>query len=614
MSTTTARYAGVLARASLLPLSMLLPLAAAAQAAAGQGMPDGMIMIPGNGEPGAVAPRAGVPGIQQQGMRLGTATPAPARAADADATFENAARNAQIVIPGNGEPGAPGMAPSQVNKQANNQAGNQTPRLVQNNRSNVNAVTIDPTTDRRSTQLADSPSTSSLAPAADTATLDTRAAATSATEAAEPHLHPAVAALLAQRNTEPAAPRSALVQLQKQAATELGRDAATHGTATEAPRGTAGQAAPGHTLSLANAPTARSMPALDTIPAGQILGAVRPPGSRVQSVIVNTPARSLNVAAEGNDTRSAPGTQAQTGTPSESAAESTPGAGTVQRVALRVPGNDPATGARDATQAAGVAGDAPRAQLKVPKEIVVNVVTTVPANTPPIAHSVVVVAAPAAVAAAATAPVLPGKQDPAVIMKTAEDFLRQQATGLPGRVTLSVPPIAPRGLAACDNLQAFMAPGAPMWGRTTVGVRCTGEKPWTIYLLARVSVQATYYVAGRSISPGDVIQMADLVPREGDLTVMPRAIVTDPSQVVGAVAENRISAGLPLRSDLIRSPQAIQLGQTVKVVAQGDGFSISTDGNAMNNASPGQQVRVKTSGGQTVVGTASGKGVVQIPM
>jgi flagellar basal body P-ring formation protein FlgA len=545
MSTTTARYAGVLARASLLPLSMLLPLAAAAQAVAGQGMPDGMIMIPGNGEPGAAAPRAGMPGTRQ-GMRPGAASATPARAADADTVFENAARNAQIVIPGNGEP----------------------------------------------------------------------AAATPATEAAEPHLHPAVAALLAERNTEPAAPRSALIQLQKQAATELGRDAAAHGAATETPSGTAGQAAPGRSLSLANAPTARSMPALDTIPAGQILGAVRPPGSRVQSVIVNTPARSLNVAAEGNGTRSAPGTQTQTGTPSDSAAESTLGAGTVQRVALRVPGpgNDAATATREATQAASVAGDAPRAQVKIPKEIAVNVVTTVPANTPPIAHSVVVVAPPAAVAAATPAPVLPGKQDPAVIMKTAEDFLRQQATGLPGRVTLTIPPIAPRGLAACDNLQAFMAPGAPMWGRTTVGVRCTGEKPWTIYLLARVSVQATYYVAGRSISPGDVIQMVDLVPREGDLSVMPRAIVTDPSQVVGAVAENRISAGLPLRSDLIRSPQAIQLGQTVKVVAQGDGFSISTDGNAMNNASPGQQVRVKTSGGQTVVGTASGKGVVQIPM
>ncbi|RKP45390.1 flagellar basal body P-ring formation protein FlgA [Pararobbsia silviterrae] len=231
-------------------------------------------------------------------------------------------------------------------------------------------------------------------------------------------------------------------------------------------------------------------------------------------------------------------------------------------------------------------------------------------NGPPIEHSVTISHAELAVAGAV--PV--GKQDPAVIMKVAEDFLREQAAGLPGRVTITVPPVGPHGLAACDNLQAFMAPGAPVWGRTTVGVRCVGDRPWTLYVLARISVEATYYVAARQIMPGDVIQATDLLPRDGDLAVMPRAIVTDPSQAVGAVAQNRITPGLPVRTDLIRSVNAIQLGQTVKVVAEGNGFSISTDGSALNNAGPGQQVRVKTDNGQTVVGTATGRGVVQIPM
>ncbi len=91
-------------------------------------------------------------------------------------------------------------------------------------------------------------------------------------------------------------------------------------------------------------------------------------------------------------------------------------------------------------------------------------------------------------------------------------------------------------------------------------------------MTAHVSVFATYYVAGRTILPGDVIQVGDLVPRDGDLSVMPRAIVTDPQQAIGAVAQNRLSAGMPLRSDLIRSPMAIELGQTVQVVAQGQRF------------------------------------------
>jgi flagella basal body P-ring formation protein FlgA len=582
MSMTPARYAGMLVCVSLLPLSMLLPLAAAAQTVADPDVPGSMIMIPGNGEPGTAVPR-GIAQRTPQGMP-------PARSADADAVFENAARNAQIVIPGNGEPGAQAQAP-----------GVQAPVVTQTRRP-LRSIQYGRT-------AAPDPATSSAPqPADNPATPEARMA-----PADEPAVHPALAALLAEHAnehaTEPAAPRSALLQLQKQAATELGQDAA--------PRGATSSAAPGHELSLVNAPTARSMPALQTIAAGPILGAVRPAGSRVQSVVVNTLGKDAGVTKAGDagdGLRKIPGTPGVSPQAATPASRAEPAAAELQRVALHVPGSDLAANSRDAVQPVTPASNTSKTQTRGPRDVVINVATDVPANAAPIGHSVVVVAAPAAVAAAAAAPVLAGKQDPVVIIKTAEDFLRQQATGLPGRVTLTIPPIAPRGLAACNNLQAFMAPGAPMWGRTTVGVRCTGEKPWTIYLLARISVQATYYVAGRSISPGDVIQMTDLVPREGDLSVMPRAIVTDPSQVIGAVAENRISAGLPLRSDLIRSPQAIQLGQTVKVVAQGDGFSISTDGNAMNNAGPGQQVRVKTSSGQMVVGTASGKGVVQIPM
>ncbi len=69
MSTTTARYAGVLARASLLPLSMLLPLAALAQGVSGQDAP-GMIVIPGNGEPASTSPRTAQPGMQSARCRI----------------------------------------------------------------------------------------------------------------------------------------------------------------------------------------------------------------------------------------------------------------------------------------------------------------------------------------------------------------------------------------------------------------------------------------------------------------------------------------------------------------------------------------------------------------
>jgi flagella basal body P-ring formation protein FlgA len=218
-----------------------------------------------------------------------------------------------------------------------------------------------------------------------------------------------------------------------------------------------------------------------------------------------------------------------------------------------------------------------------------------------------------AAAAAQPAP-LPGQQDPEAIRAVALAFLQQQSAGLPGKVDITVAPAFPRGLAACMMLEPFMPSGARLWGRVTVGVRCAGQRPWTIYLQARVSLHATYYLASRAMSAGEVLTAADLVAREGDLTGLPQAFVTDPSQALGSVTLTRVSAGMPLRRDMLKSASAVSIGQTVRVVAAGDGFAISAEGSAMNNASPGQQVRVKTANGQVISGIVKDGSTVEIQL
>lgn len=217
-----------------------------------------------------------------------------------------------------------------------------------------------------------------------------------------------------------------------------------------------------------------------------------------------------------------------------------------------------------------------------------------------------------AAASASAAPA--GQQDGESIRRAALSFLQQQSAGLPGKITITVAPAFPRGLAACTTLMPFMPPGARLWGRTSVGVRCTGARPWTLYLQARVALVATYYLAAHQIEPGAVLGVGDLATREGDLANLPRTIVTDPSQVVGAVALARITAGVPLRQDMLRSASSVTIGQTVRVVAVGQGFSISAEGNVMNNAAPGQQVRVKTPGGQIISGIVKDNSTVEIQM
>ncbi|AOJ64053.1 flagellar biosynthesis protein FlgA [Burkholderia ubonensis] len=219
-----------------------------------------------------------------------------------------------------------------------------------------------------------------------------------------------------------------------------------------------------------------------------------------------------------------------------------------------------------------------------------------------------------AAAAAATVATPPGQQDPDTIRRTALAFLQQQIAGLPGKPAASVASSFPRGLAACTTLEPFLPTGARLWGRTTVGVRCAGERPWTVYLQAKVTVQATYYAAARQIAPGEVLTAADLVARDGDLTLLPLAVITDPSQAVGSTALARVAAGLPLRQDMLKSAASVSAGQTVRVVAAGPGFTISTEGSALANAAPGQSVRVRMAAGQIVTAIVKDAGTVEIPL
>lgn len=218
----------------------------------------------------------------------------------------------------------------------------------------------------------------------------------------------------------------------------------------------------------------------------------------------------------------------------------------------------------------------------------------------------------ATLAPASNVPV--SQEDSETIRRTALAYLQQQTLGLPGKITITVAPTFPRGLAACTTLEPFMPTGARLWGTTSVGVRCAGAKPWTLYLQARIAIESTYYLAARQIEAGTVVTPQDLLARNGDLSNLPRAIITDPSQAVGSTTLVRVGAGMPLRQDLLKSASAVAIGQTVRVVAQGQGFQISAEGSVMNNAAPGQQVRVKMAGGQIISGIVVDGGTVQVQM
>jgi flagella basal body P-ring formation protein FlgA len=214
---------------------------------------------------------------------------------------------------------------------------------------------------------------------------------------------------------------------------------------------------------------------------------------------------------------------------------------------------------------------------------------------------------------ALSAPAVPARQDPAALRAVVEQFLQAQAAGLPGEVSVKVGAVDPRtALAGCPAPEAFLQPGARAWGKTTVGVRCTAPSNWTIYIQAQVNVKADYVAAAVPLAQGQAVEQGQLMLVKGDIAAMPNGIITDMAQAIGRTPTVSLAAGTPLRLDTLRSKPVVQQNQAVRLVLNGNGFSVSAEGRAIGTAGEGQVVQVRTPSGTVVSGTAKAGGMVEV--
>jgi flagella basal body P-ring formation protein FlgA len=210
-------------------------------------------------------------------------------------------------------------------------------------------------------------------------------------------------------------------------------------------------------------------------------------------------------------------------------------------------------------------------------------------------------------------PALAAQQEPvAAIRQAAEAYAKQQTVHLPGQVSVVVGAIEPMQLAPCAQLQVFMPLGAKLWGNTSIGVRCSAGAEWNVYVPVTVRVQAPVVVATRPLASGKQVTAEDLTLQIAELTQLPSGVVSDANDAIGKVLTVGVSAGYPLRQDMLRAPIVVRQGQSVRLIALGRGFKVSSEGKALSNAAAGQSVQVKAQNGQTVSGVVRADGSVEV--
>ena len=144
-----------------------------------------------------------------------------------------------------------------------------------------------------------------------------------------------------------------------------------------------------------------------------------------------------------------------------------------------------------------------------------------------------------------------------------------------------------------DELSIFTPPGRKSTGRTTVGVRCEGSKPWTIYVPAQVGIIEQIVVANRNIPRGTLLTAEDLRLAEHDTTQLHRGYLTGTSQAIGKTTTRMVRRDTPLSPNKLDSPTAVKRGTSVTILSNTGAIEVRMKGTALGSGAIGDRIKVK---------------------
>lgn len=148
-------------------------------------------------------------------------------------------------------------------------------------------------------------------------------------------------------------------------------------------------------------------------------------------------------------------------------------------------------------------------------------------------------------------------------------------------------------------------------GYLTVGVRCAGAQPWTVYAKVKVAVYREVLVLRNALRRGGIVGPEDVALERRNLALLGGDYLTAPGQAVGKPVARGLPAGLVLGAGQLSIPKTIRGGEPVTIRVEGEGYEIGMSGQALADGELGQRIRVRNQqSGRVVVGTVAGPGRV----
>jgi len=215
-------------------------------------------------------------------------------------------------------------------------------------------------------------------------------------------------------------------------------------------------------------------------------------------------------------------------------------------------------------------------------------------------------------------PVAAGSQTTETLRQTVLDFLHiQTAKRAEQDIEISVGRIDHRlKLATCHKPpKAFLAAGAKLQGKLTVGLRCAGPKPWTVYVPAHIKIFTEVIAAAQPLLRGREIVVTDIIFVRQELSQLRSGYFTKTESVVGKILTQNLSAGQAITPKRVKAAFLVRRGEKVTIEVTIGTLKVKGKGEALKDAARGELVSVRNSQSKRIVqGIVTRPGTVNIQM
>lgn len=169
-------------------------------------------------------------------------------------------------------------------------------------------------------------------------------------------------------------------------------------------------------------------------------------------------------------------------------------------------------------------------------------------------------------------------------------------------------------LAPCANQMESFAPNRRQSEfRMTVGVRCTGAKPWTVYVPVVIDKWANVIVAAHPLARGTKVDAADFSLKKEKISRLRRGYFAEATPLIGKITKRNLRSGQIIKASHLADPKLVQKGEKVIISAATAGININMYGEALKDGAKGELIKVRNlSSRQTIQAEVIRAGVVEV--